>query len=76
MNVLDSFSTLNGIMKQTLTTLKKIHPVSLGFFCGKLDLKILSFPEQMIMRFLMLLTGIKEGDHRNWEAIRTWAKSF
>ena len=76
LNVLDSISTLNGIMKQTLPTIKKINPISLGFFCGKLDLKILSFPEQMIMRFLMLLTGIKEGDHRNWEAIRNWANSL
>lgn len=76
LSLLDSISTLNGILKQTLTTIKKIHPVSLGFFCGKLDLKILSFPEQMIMRFLMMLTGIKEGDHRNWEAIRDWANSL
>jgi menaquinone-dependent protoporphyrinogen oxidase len=76
LSILDSISTLNGILKQTLTTLRKIHPISLGFFCGKLDLKILNFPEQMIMRFLMLVTGIKEGDHRNWEAIRAWVKSL
>jgi menaquinone-dependent protoporphyrinogen IX oxidase len=76
LNALDSFSTMNGYMKQSIATLKEIHPISLGFFCGKLDLKVLSFPEQIIMRFLMLFTGIKEGDHRNWEAIRKWADSL
>jgi menaquinone-dependent protoporphyrinogen IX oxidase len=76
LNILDSFSTMNGYMKQTLPTLKEIHPISLGFFCGKLDLKILSFPEQIIMRLLILFTGIKEGDHRSWEVIQKWTNSL
>jgi hypothetical protein len=76
LNALDSFSTISGYMKQTIPTLKKIHPISLGFFCGKLDLKILCFPEQLIMRFLILFTGIKEGDHRNWKAIQSWSNTL
>ena len=75
LNMLDSFSTISGYMKQTLPTIKKIHPVSVGFFRGKLDLKVLSFPEQLIMKFLMFFTGIKEGDHRNWDAIRNWSNA-
>ena len=76
LNALDSFSTMDGYMRQFIVTLKEIHPISLGFFCGKLDLKILSFPEQIIMRLLMLFTGIKEGDHRNWEAIQSWSNAL
>jgi menaquinone-dependent protoporphyrinogen oxidase len=51
-----------------------VTPVSEGLFTGILDIKkIPSFSERLKFR-ISLLTGVwKEGDHRDWEAIRNWA---
>lgn len=73
---LDSYTTFNGYMKQALPILDEINPISLCFFCGNLDFKKLSFSERLIMRLLMLSTGIKEGDHRNWDFIQNWSHNF
>lgn len=75
-NPLDSITTLSNYLYAALPTLVMMKPVSLGIFAGKLDLHTLKLPEQIIMRMLMLLSGMKAGDHRNWEAIRTWARSL
>jgi menaquinone-dependent protoporphyrinogen oxidase len=50
-----------------------VPPVSEGLFSGILDIKkISSFSDRLKFR-ISLVTGVwKEGDHRNWEAIRIW----
>jgi len=73
---LDGFTTMDGYLKQALPVLKQINPLSLAFFGGKLDLRTLKAAEQLIMRLLMLITGITQGDKRNWEGIKTWAMSL
>jgi menaquinone-dependent protoporphyrinogen oxidase len=69
---LERLSTMEGYLRQALPAIAGIRPLSLGFFSGKLDLDVLGLPERLIMRLLMLLTGIRQGDHRNWEAIGGW----
>lgn len=51
-----------------------VTPVSEGLFTGILDIKkIPAFSDRIKFR-ISLITGIwKEGDHRDWEAIRNWA---
>jgi menaquinone-dependent protoporphyrinogen oxidase len=51
-----------------------VQPASEGLFAGVLDIrKIPSFSERLKFR-LSVATGVwSEGDHRDWEAIRTWA---
>jgi menaquinone-dependent protoporphyrinogen oxidase len=51
-----------------------VKPVSTGLFAGKLDIsKIPSFGDRLKFRLSVLFGIWKEGDHRNWNAIRQWA---
>jgi menaquinone-dependent protoporphyrinogen oxidase len=51
-----------------------VHPVSEGLFAGGLDIrKVPSAGDRLKFRLSVLFGVWKEGDHRNWEAIRTWA---
>jgi menaquinone-dependent protoporphyrinogen oxidase len=74
--IFDGGSTIDGYLRQSLPVIEQIKPVCLGFFAGKLDLRTLKLPEQMIMRILMLLTGMKTGDYRNWDALRAWGQGL
>ncbi len=72
----DKMTTMDIYLKRALSIIEKIHPTSLGFFAGNLDLRKLNVPEKLIMLVLMVVTGIKSGDHRNWQSIRTWLKGL
>jgi len=50
------------------------RPVSEGLFAGGLDIsKIPSFGDRLKFRLSVLFGVWKEGDHRDWDAIRAWA---
>ncbi len=54
-----------------------VRPVSEGYFAGTLDFSRLPFSFNILAMRLVVLFGLwKEGDHRDWEAIRTWAESL
>lgn len=54
-----------------------VRPVSEGLFAGTLDIsKIPSFGDRMKFRLSVLFGVWKEGDHRDWNAIRAWAESL
>jgi menaquinone-dependent protoporphyrinogen IX oxidase len=49
-------------------------PVSTGLFAGVLDTsRIESFSNRLQFRISVLFGVWKEGDHRDWNAIREWA---
>ena len=50
--------------------LQQVAPASVGLFAGKLDAKTLSFP----LRLMLKVMQTPEGDYRDWNAIRNWAK--
>jgi menaquinone-dependent protoporphyrinogen oxidase len=50
-----------------------VQPVDTGLFAGVLDYGKLSWPMRVVMKRKMKERGIKEGDYRDWDAIRTWA---
>lgn len=51
-----------------------VQPVSRGLFAGGLDIsKVPTFKNRMMFRMSVLFGVWKEGDHRNWDAIRKWA---
>ena len=51
-----------------------VKPVSTGLFAGVLDIgKISSFSDRLKFRVSVLFGVWKEGDHRDWNAIREWA---
>jgi menaquinone-dependent protoporphyrinogen oxidase len=50
------------------------NPVAESIFAGALWLKDFpGFGGKLSMRFLLLVLGISEGDHRDWNVIRAWA---
>lgn len=54
-----------------------VRPVSEGLFAGGLDFSRLPLnPRTLLMRAPVLLRVWREGDHRNWQAIRSWAESL
>lgn len=56
------------------STLKKapmVKPLSIGFFGGELDYGKLKFFPWL---FVKLIIRGKEGDYRNWDAIREWTE--
>lgn len=54
-----------------------VPPVSEGLFTGILDIKkIPSFSDRLKFRISMMTGVWKEGDHRDWEAIKTWTTNL
>lgn len=54
-----------------------VRPASEGLFAGGLDIsKIPSFSDRLKFRLSVLFGVWKEGDHRDWNAIRAWAESL
>ncbi len=49
-----------------------VEPKSIGLFAGKMDYSRLSFVDRTIAR----MVGSTEGDWRDWEAIRGWAREL
>lgn len=54
-----------------------VKPVSEGLFAGALDIsRIPSFSDRLKFRLSVAFGAWKEGDHRDWNAIRAWAESL
>jgi len=52
----------------------QLKPVSVGQFAGVLNYSKLSFLYRFIFKAVMPILGVKEGDYRNWGAIKEWAE--
>jgi len=54
-----------------------VTPVSEALFSGELYLdKVPSFKDRLLYRISILFGFFKQGDHRNWKAIQSWATSL
>jgi len=54
-----------------------VHPVSEAQFAGGLDIRRISSSSERFKFRLSVLFGVwKEGDHRDWNAIRLWAQQL
>lgn len=66
-----------GLVKWMLPVRRLVHPVSEGYFAGKLDFSKLPLtPRVLLMRLAVLMRIFPAGDHRDWSAIRSWAGSL
>ena len=52
----------------------QVKPVSVGRFAGVLDYGRLPFFFRLISKVIYLFLGVREGDYRDWDAIRTWTE--
>jgi menaquinone-dependent protoporphyrinogen oxidase len=56
---------------------KRVKPVSEGLFAGALTIsKVPTFRDRLMFRLSVLFGVWSEGDHRDWDAIRSWAESI
>lgn len=54
-----------------------VRPASEGLFAGRLDIsQVPSFGDRLKFRLSVALGVWKEGDHRDWQAIRAWAEEL
>lgn len=52
----------------------QVKPVSVGRFAGVLDYSKIPFIGRIIARGIYKIFGVKEGDYRDWNAIRAWSR--
>ena len=52
----------------------QVTPVSVGRFAGVLDYSKMSFFFRLIAKGIFAIIRVPEGDYRDWDAIRSWAK--
>jgi menaquinone-dependent protoporphyrinogen oxidase len=76
LNLGDSEASRQARLKYTAPVRALVTPKAEVFFAGKMDYAKLSFFDRMIALLVAKLTGSKEGDYRDWAAIRSWAVSL
>ena len=67
--------------KQVSTWLQPVRvfarPISEGLFAGEFNIsKVESFADRLKYRLRILFGAWTEGDHRDWKAIRAWARNI
>jgi menaquinone-dependent protoporphyrinogen oxidase len=66
-----------GILDWIQPVRSLVRPVSEGFFAGTLDISKIPSPGDRFKFRLSVLLGVwSEGDHRDWEAVRAWARDL
>jgi len=63
-------------LESVLDAVPQVRPVDIGLFAGVLDYSKLSFIVRLVMKSKMKKKGVPEGDHRDWNAIRSWAEGL
>ncbi|MEM8881463.1 MAG: flavodoxin domain-containing protein [Pseudomonadota bacterium] len=53
----------------------EVKPMAVGGFAGVLQFARTPWPARLALRMLSIATGVKQGDDRDWEAIRFWTLS-
>lgn len=66
-----------GVMSWVAPVRAMVKPLNEGLFAGRLDFSKLPFNRDTLMLRLAVVLGIfPRGDHRDWDAIRIWAKAL
>jgi menaquinone-dependent protoporphyrinogen oxidase len=67
----------DGLKDWMVPVRNMVRPVNEGYFAGGLDFSKLPFTFNVLAMRMVVLFGLwKEGDHRDWHAIRAWAESL
>ena len=65
-----------GFLAPLREAVPEVIPVGTGLFAGTLDYDRLSFMVRMVMKMKMASKGVSEGDYRDWESIKSWARNI
>ena len=67
----------SAVMGWVVPVRAMLHPLSEGLFAGMLDFSKLPFNWDTLMLRVAVLFGVfPRGDHRDWNAIRSWAEGL
>ena len=67
----------SGVMGWVAPVRAMVKPLSEGLFAGMLDFSKLPFNlDTLMLRFTVAIGVFPRGDHRDWNAIRSWAQSL
>ncbi len=66
----------NIYAKKLLKIAPLITPLAIGKFAGVLDYSKMSFAQRILAKSIFAIIGVKEGDYRDWNAIKSWANSL
>jgi menaquinone-dependent protoporphyrinogen oxidase len=61
--------TVGEYVQQMRDAAPNVEPVDVGLFAGRMDYSKVP----LVLRLIVKAMKIPEGDHRDWEKIRTWA---
>ena len=64
-----------GYADKLRSIVPEVKPVTVGGFAGVLQFARTPWPARLALRMLSIATGVKEGDYRDWAAIRLWTLS-
>lgn len=68
---------MEGLKSWMIPVRELIQPVSEGYFAGALNFSKLPISLNVLAMRLVVLFGVwKQGDHRDWDAISTWAEGL
>lgn len=65
-----------GYSDKLYSLVPQVKPVDVGRFAGVLDFSKMSFFFRLLFKGFSLITGVQEGDYRDWDAIHSWAKGI
>ena len=63
-------------MEPVLKAVPEVKPIDMGLFPGALDYSKMNLMYRTVMKNKMEKKGVREGDYRDWTAIRTWAEGL
>jgi menaquinone-dependent protoporphyrinogen oxidase len=67
----------SGVLGWVAPVRAMVKPLSEGLFAGRLDFSKMPFSKDTLLFRIAVALGIfPRGDHRDWNAIRTWAESL
>jgi menaquinone-dependent protoporphyrinogen oxidase len=69
-------NNVRGFLNPVLESIPEVKPLDIGLFAGVLDYEKYNIVTSIIMKRKMKKYGIPEGDFRNWDHIRGWARSL
>lgn len=69
----ESFTTLEYYLKPMLAAARGVKPISVAFFNGKLETYRLKWWQAA---FVMVVVRATPGDYRDFELVKSWAKSL
>jgi menaquinone-dependent protoporphyrinogen oxidase len=69
----ESRRVARSYMEPVLKAAPDVKPIDIGLFSGALDYSKMNLMYRTVMKYKMGKKGVREGDYRDWTAIRTWA---